>query len=100
MALIAKQIVTFQEISNGRLEFRTRPGATLQYAKQWRHPYRIDYTENSKRVSLFEEGVELLKMIFGESTSSTSIILSIINLMEITLELMGLHLKNLYKKFQ
>jgi len=51
-------------------------------------------------VSLFEEGVELLKMIFGESTSSTSIILSIINLMEITLELMGLHLKNLYKKFQ
>jgi len=97
MALIAKQIVTFQEISNGRLEFRTRPGATLQYAKQWRHPYRIDYTENSKRVSLFEEGVELLKMIFGESTS---IILSIINLMEITLELMGLHLKNLYKKFQ
>jgi len=30
MALIAKQIVTFQEISNGRLEFRTRPGATLQ----------------------------------------------------------------------
>ena len=97
MALIAKQIVTFQEISNGRLEFRTRPGATLQYAKQWRHPYRIDYTENSKRVSLFEEGVELLKMIFGESTS---IILSIINLMEITLKLMGLHLKNLYKKFQ
>jgi len=60
----------------------------------------IYYTENSKRVSLFEEGVELLKMIFGESTSSTSIILSIINLMEITLELMGLHLKNLYKKFQ
>jgi len=57
----------------------------------------IYYTENSKRVSLFEEGVELLKMIFGESTS---IILSIINLMEITLELMGLHLKNLYKKFQ
>jgi len=29
IALIAKQAVTFQEISNGRLEFRTGPGPTL-----------------------------------------------------------------------
>jgi alkanesulfonate monooxygenase SsuD/methylene tetrahydromethanopterin reductase-like flavin-dependent oxidoreductase (luciferase family) len=79
IALLAKQAVTFQEISNGRLEFRTGPGATLQYAKQWWHPYGIDYPENSTRVSIFKEGIELLKMIFGESTSSSSIISSIIN---------------------
>ena len=32
IALLAKQAATFQEISNGRLEFRTGAGATPQYA--------------------------------------------------------------------
>ncbi|MCD6037695.1 MAG: alkanesulfonate monooxygenase, partial [Nitrososphaeraceae archaeon] len=35
IALLAKQALTFQEISDGRLEFRTGAGATLQYATQW-----------------------------------------------------------------
>lgn len=40
MALLAKQAVTFQEISDGRLEFRTGAGATPKYAVEWWHPYR------------------------------------------------------------
>ena len=43
IALLAKQAVTFQEMSQGRLAFRTGAGATLQYASQWWHPFGIDY---------------------------------------------------------
>ncbi len=35
IALIAKQAITFQKISVGRLEFRTGAGASSQYAAQW-----------------------------------------------------------------
>jgi alkanesulfonate monooxygenase SsuD/methylene tetrahydromethanopterin reductase-like flavin-dependent oxidoreductase (luciferase family) len=77
--LIAKQAITLQDISDGRLEFRTGAGANLQYANQWWHPYGIDYPENSKRVSIIEEGVELLKIIFEDSLSSSSMISSTIN---------------------
>ena len=79
ISLIAKQAITLQDISDGRLEFRTGAGANLQYANQWWHPYGIDYPENSKRVSIIEEGVELLKIIFEDSLSSSSMISSTIN---------------------
>ena len=39
-----------QEVSNGRLEFRTGAGVTLQWASQWWHPYGIDYPNNVERV--------------------------------------------------
>ena len=48
--LLAKQAMTLQEISNGRLEFRTGAGATLQWSSQWWHPYGIDYPNNVERV--------------------------------------------------
>lgn len=66
IALLAKQAVTLQEISNGRLEFRTGAGATLQYAGQWWHPYGIDYPENAERVSMLEEGVQVLQMLWSK----------------------------------
>jgi alkanesulfonate monooxygenase SsuD/methylene tetrahydromethanopterin reductase-like flavin-dependent oxidoreductase (luciferase family) len=34
IALISKQTITFQEISNGRQAFMPGAGTTLQYAKQ------------------------------------------------------------------
>ena len=37
--LLAKQAMTLQQISNGRLEFRTGAGATLQWSSQWWPPY-------------------------------------------------------------
>jgi alkanesulfonate monooxygenase SsuD/methylene tetrahydromethanopterin reductase-like flavin-dependent oxidoreductase (luciferase family) len=55
IALLAKQAATFQEISNGRLEFRTGAGATPQYASQWWHPYGIDYPKEFVRVSILKE---------------------------------------------
>ena len=51
--------MTVQEISNGRLEFRTGAGATLQWSSQWWHPYGIDYPNNTERVSILEEGVHI-----------------------------------------
>jgi alkanesulfonate monooxygenase SsuD/methylene tetrahydromethanopterin reductase-like flavin-dependent oxidoreductase (luciferase family) len=35
IALLAKQAITFQTLSTGRLEYRTGAGATLQYSVQW-----------------------------------------------------------------
>ena len=68
IALLAKQAVTFQEMSEGRLEFRTGAGATLQYASQWWHPYGIDYPQEKKRVSILEEGLQVLRMLWYKST--------------------------------
>ncbi len=66
IVLIAKQAVTFQEISNGRLEFRTGAGASLQYASPWWNPYGIDYPENRKRVSIFDEGIQGTKIVIKQ----------------------------------
>lgn len=68
--LLAKQAITLQEITNGRLEFRTGAGATLQYAAQWWYPYGIDYPKNSERVSILKEGLELLQKLWNGSSVS------------------------------
>nr|MDQ3718973.1 LLM class flavin-dependent oxidoreductase [Thermoproteota archaeon] len=67
IALLAKQAVTFQEMSEGRLEFRTGAGATLQYATQWWHPYGIEYPKEKDRVSILEEGLQVLQMLWHKS---------------------------------
>ena len=64
IVLLAKQAVTLQEISNGRLEFRTGAGATLQWSLQWWHPYGIEYPNNVERVSMLEEGIQLLHRLW------------------------------------
>jgi alkanesulfonate monooxygenase SsuD/methylene tetrahydromethanopterin reductase-like flavin-dependent oxidoreductase (luciferase family) len=66
--LLAKQAMTVQQISNGRLEFRTGAGATLQWSSQWWHPYGIDYPNNAERVSMLEEGVQILHMLWNKQT--------------------------------
>jgi alkanesulfonate monooxygenase SsuD/methylene tetrahydromethanopterin reductase-like flavin-dependent oxidoreductase (luciferase family) len=65
--LLAKQAVTLQEISSGRLEFRTGAGATLQWSLQWWHPYRIKYPNNAERVRILEEGILLLHRLWKSS---------------------------------
>jgi alkanesulfonate monooxygenase SsuD/methylene tetrahydromethanopterin reductase-like flavin-dependent oxidoreductase (luciferase family) len=67
--LLAKQAMTLQEISNGRLEFRTGAGATLQWSSQWWHPYGIDYPNNAQRVSILEEGVQILDKLWNRQTT-------------------------------
>lgn len=68
ISLLAKQAVTFQKISEGRLEFRTGAGATLQYATQWWYPYGIEYPKGKERVSILEEGLQVLQMLWNNST--------------------------------
>ena len=70
--LLAKQAMTLQEVSNGRLEFRTGAGATLQWSSQWWHPYGIDYPNNAQRVSILEEGVQVLDMLWNKQTTAVS----------------------------
>src|SRR5918912_1151180 len=67
--LLAKQAMTLQEISNGRLEFRTGAGATLQWSSQWWHPYGIDHPNNEQRVAILEEGVQVLHTLWNKQTS-------------------------------
>ena len=67
--LLAKQAMTLQEISDGRLEFRTGAGATLQWSSQWWHPYGIDYPNNAQRVSILEEGIRVLDMLWNKETA-------------------------------
>ena len=70
ISLLAKQALTMQDSSNGRLEFRTGAGATLQWASQWWHPYGINYPNNGERVSLLEEGIQLLLMLWTKSPTT------------------------------
>src|SRR5918912_1082102 len=69
--LLAKQAVTLQEISNGRLEFRTGAGATLQWSLRWWHPYGIEYPSNTERVRILEEGISLLHRLWKSSGSDS-----------------------------
>lgn len=70
ISLLAKQALTIHEISNGRLGFRTGAGATLQWASQWWHPYGIDYPNNAERVSLLDEGIQLLCMLWSKPSTT------------------------------
>jgi alkanesulfonate monooxygenase SsuD/methylene tetrahydromethanopterin reductase-like flavin-dependent oxidoreductase (luciferase family) len=70
ISLLAKQAMTIQEISNGRLEFRTGAGAKLQWASQWWEPYGIDYPNNAERVSLLEEAIKLLNLLWSNPSTT------------------------------
>jgi alkanesulfonate monooxygenase SsuD/methylene tetrahydromethanopterin reductase-like flavin-dependent oxidoreductase (luciferase family) len=65
IALLAKNALTFQEISKGRLEFRTGAGATLQYASQWWDPFGIPYPKINERVNILEEGLQILQKFWS-----------------------------------
>ena len=65
LALLVKQSITFQDISKGRLEFRTGAGASLEYSLQWWHPFGINYSNATQRVALFNEGIQLLSKLLG-----------------------------------
>ena len=64
IALLAKMAVTLQDISNNRFDFRTGAGAALQYAEQWWYPYGIEYPKSAERISILEEGLEILKTLW------------------------------------
>jgi alkanesulfonate monooxygenase SsuD/methylene tetrahydromethanopterin reductase-like flavin-dependent oxidoreductase (luciferase family) len=65
IALLAKNALTFQEISEGRLEFRTGSGATLQYASQWWYPFGVSYPKISQRLNILEEGLQILEKFWS-----------------------------------
>ena len=65
LALLVKQSITFQDISKGRLEFRTGAGASLEYSLQWWYPFGINYYSAIQRVALFKEGIQLLSKLLG-----------------------------------
>ena len=70
ITLLAKQAMTFQNLTNGRLEFRTGAGATLQYSIQWWHPFGIEYLKAFERVELLDEGLQVLTMLWNSKMSS------------------------------
>jgi len=72
LALLVKQSITFQDISNGRLELRTGAGASLEYSIQWWYPFGINYSGASIRVALFKEGIQLLSKLLGNSDMNYS----------------------------
>src|SRR5262245_35381308 len=65
IALLAKQALTFQELSNGRLEFRTGAGAPLQYATQWWYPFGILYPRSNDRLEMLDEGLQILQKFWS-----------------------------------
>ena len=73
IALLAKQAVTLQEISEGRLDFRTGVGAIPQWALQWWHPYGIEYPSNVQRACMLDEGILLLRKLWKYDTDEPSV---------------------------
>lgn len=70
ITLLAKQAMTFQNLTKGRLEFRTGAGATLQYSIQWWYPFGIEYLKAFERVQLLDEGLQVLTMLWNSKMSS------------------------------
>lgn len=71
ISLLAKQALTLQTVSKGRLEFRTGAGATLPWASQWWHPYGIEYPSNNERVAILKEGIKILRILWKKNSSAT-----------------------------
>jgi alkanesulfonate monooxygenase SsuD/methylene tetrahydromethanopterin reductase-like flavin-dependent oxidoreductase (luciferase family) len=72
LALLVKQSITFQDISNGRLEFRTGAGASREYSLPWWYPFGINYSNATQRVALFNEGIQLLLQLLGNNDTNYS----------------------------
>ena len=70
ITLLAKQAMTFQNLTKGRLEFRTGAGATLKYSIQWWYPFGIEYLKAFERVQLLDEGLQVLTMLWNSKMSS------------------------------
>ena len=70
LALLVKQSITFQDISKGRLEFRTGAGAINEYSLQWWYPFGINYYNATDRVILFNEGIQLLSKMLGNNNTN------------------------------
>jgi len=70
ITLLAKQAMTFQNLTKGRLEFRTGAGATLQYSIQWWHPFGIEYLKAFERVEILDEGLQVLTKLWNSKMSS------------------------------
>ena len=60
VALLAKQATTLQEMSAGRLVFRTGCGGGRKHAASWWDPYGVDYPRAAARVDALAEGLEIL----------------------------------------
>ena len=48
------------------MEFRTSAGATHNYATQWWYPFGIDYPNTGERISLLDEGLEVLRLLWSK----------------------------------
>jgi alkanesulfonate monooxygenase SsuD/methylene tetrahydromethanopterin reductase-like flavin-dependent oxidoreductase (luciferase family) len=48
------------------LEFRTGAGTTHDYAIQWWHPFGIEYPNAGERISLLDEGLEVLRLLWSK----------------------------------
>jgi alkanesulfonate monooxygenase SsuD/methylene tetrahydromethanopterin reductase-like flavin-dependent oxidoreductase (luciferase family) len=55
------------------LEFRTGAGATLQWASQWWHPFGIDYPSTAERVSILEEGIHILDILWNKQQTTAAV---------------------------
>jgi alkanesulfonate monooxygenase SsuD/methylene tetrahydromethanopterin reductase-like flavin-dependent oxidoreductase (luciferase family) len=65
ITLLAKQALTFQDLSGGRLDFRTGAGAILQYASQWWYPFGITYPKIKERLDSLNEGLQVLQKFWN-----------------------------------
>lgn len=72
LPLLAKQCISFHDISDGRLEFRTGSGAPLEYSYSWWNPYGIKYYDSQERVVIFNEGIDLLRRYFGKAVTKNN----------------------------
>ena len=52
---------------------RAGVGAALLYATQWWYPYGIDYPETVKSVSMFNEGINALKMLLDDNKTAANV---------------------------
>ncbi len=66
--LLAKQATTVDEISGGRVDFRTGVGAAVAFGRPWWEPFGIRYPSYDERLADLERALADLPSIWGSRT--------------------------------
>lgn len=84
-ALLAKQAATVDEISGGRVDFRTGAGASSLFGRRWWEPFGVDYPDYDIRLADLEVALDVLPRLWSSRPPGSESASSLVSAIPITI---------------